>query len=188
MTEHDKQEKLTDLAQRIALLRDSLGYSQEEFAKLINIDIETYKEYEKTGFDIPISVLFHISNVCNVDMAEILTGTSAKLDTYQIVHAGQGREISRFPGYHFKDLAYKYTHKRMQPLLVTLDPNNKPTELVVHEGQEFNYVLDGEMTLVFADREVNLSKGDSVYFDPRLPHGQKTATDKPATFLTMILE
>ena len=133
-----------EIARRIEGIRDASGYTQEQMAKELNIDIETYKEYEKNGHNIPISVIFHIANKFNVDLSEILTGTSAKLDTYHVVKAGNGKEVDRYPGYNYTDLAFRYTKKIMQPLLVTLDPSDKPAALVSHSGQEFNYVLKGK--------------------------------------------
>jgi transcriptional regulator with XRE-family HTH domain len=181
-------EQFRELAQRIAGLRDACGYTAEEFAERLGVDPKIYQAYEETGFDVPASLLLHIANVCHVDMAEILTGTTTKLSTYQVVRAGKGKIVNRIPGYHFQDLANNYTNKIMQPLLVTLDPSDEPAELVTHAGQEFNYVTQGTVVLVFADREVELNVGDSVYFDPRIPHGQRCGSDSPATFVTVIAE
>ena len=33
-----------------------------------------------------------------------------------------------------------------------------------------------------------LEEGDSIYFNPNIPHGQRCGGDEPATFLTMITE
>ena len=74
----------------------------------------------------------------------------------------------------------------MQPLLVTLDPCDEPAALVTHSGQEFNYVTKGTVILVFADREIKLNVGDSVYFNPQIPHGQRCGSAESATFVTMI--
>ncbi len=182
------QQQFRELAQRIAGLRDACGYTPESFAERLGVDVEIYKAYEQTGFDVPASLLLHIANVCHVDMAALLTGTTTKLSTYQVVRAGKGKIVDRFPGYHFQDLAYNYINKIMQPLLVTLDPSDEPAELVTHAGQEFNYVTQGTIILVFADREVELHTGDSVYFDPGIPHGQRCGSESPATFVTVIAE
>jgi transcriptional regulator with XRE-family HTH domain len=176
------------LGQRIAGLRDACGFTQEEFADKLGVDRATYQSYEQTGYDVPASLLMHIANVCKVDMGDLLTGGAGHLDTYQVVRAGKGRVVDRFPGYHFADLAYNYAHKVMQPLLVTLDPSDEPAELVSHAGQEFNYVTKGQIILVFADREIRLDAGDSVYFDPSIPHGQRCGSTESAQFVTMITE
>jgi transcriptional regulator with XRE-family HTH domain len=180
--------QFAELAQRIAGLRDACGYDVEEFADLLGVDREAYRAYEQTGFDVPASLLMHIANVCKVDMGVLLTGVSTHLNSYQVVRAGQGRVVDRFPGYHFQDLAYNYQNKVMQPLLVTLDPSDEPAGLVTHAGQEFNYVIQGTVILVFADRELVLNVGDCVYFNPHTPHGQRCGSKIPAVFVTMITE
>lgn len=181
-------EEIREIAARIKEIREICGYDIEEFAKMLDVDKNVYAEYEEKGFDIPISVIYKIAKICNVDFSEILTGTSAKLNTYQVVRNGEGQTADRYPGYEFKDLAYLYANMIMQPFLVTLDPSDKPAALVSHSGEEFNYVLEGTVTVVFDGKEIVLNKGDSIYFNPKYPHGQKCGGDVPATFLTMIAE
>lgn len=110
-----------EIAQRIRELREVCGYTEEQLAEELGVDAETYKDYEKTGDNIPISVIYEIANKFKVDFTEIVTGVSAKLDTYHLVRNGEGRDVDRYPGYRFSDLAYKFSRKIMQPLLVTLD-------------------------------------------------------------------
>ena len=177
-----------ELGERISGLRDACGYEQEEFAAMLDVDLGLYRSYEEDGTDIPISVIYKIANICGVDFTEIMTGVKAKLDTYHVVKKGQGRDIDRYPGYRFQDLAFRYSGKIMQPLLVTLDPSDKPVSLVKHSGQEFNYVVSGTVCVNFDGAELILEAGDSVYFNPAYPHGQRCVGDKPAAFLTVISE
>ena len=181
-------DEIKEIAFRIRELRDICGFEVEEIAKELNIDPEVYKEYESNGKDIPISVIYHLAKLFCVDFSELVTGVSAKLTTYQVVRAGEGLVSDRYPGYVFRDLAYRFSKKMMQPFVVTIDPSDKPADLVTHGGEEFNLVLEGTVLLTFADQEIELHKGDSIYFNPSYPHGQKCASDVPAVFLTMICE
>ncbi|MEG0115376.1 MAG: cupin domain-containing protein, partial [Hydrogenoanaerobacterium sp.] len=79
-------------------------------------------------------------------------------------------------------------HKIMQPLRVTLDPSDAPAALITHSGQEFNMVLSGTVKVTFDKKEMLLNVGDSIYFNPRHPHGQSCVGNEPATFLTVIAE
>ena len=177
-----------EVGMRLAELRDACGYTQETMASELEISLDTYARYEETGEDIPISVIYHAAKVCGVDFTEIIYGAAARLDTYHIVKAGEGKSVDRYPGYAFEDLAFRYKSKIMQPLLVRLDPSDKPAALVSHSGQEFNYVLEGTVVLVFDGKEYVLNQGDSVYFNPMHMHGQRCGGDEPAVFLTMIAE
>ena len=181
-------ERKAEVGMRLRELRDACGYTLDDMAKLLGLGLDVYAGYEETGEDIPISTIYHVAKLCNVDFTEIIYGASAKLDTYHIVKTGEGKSVDRYPGYSFEDLAFRYKHKIMQPLLVRLDPSDKPAALVSHTGQEFNYVLEGTVILVFDDKELVLNAGDSVYFNPTHMHGQRCGGDSPAVFLTMIAE
>lgn len=179
---------LDQIGLRIKGLREACDVSVSEMANELGLTDEAYVEYETTGADIPISVIYHIAHKFGVDLTEIITGVRAKLDTYQVVKKGAGMSVDRYPGYAFQDLAWRYAGKIMQPLLVTIDPHKEPAELVTHSGQEFNMVLQGTMTFSFGDKEITLEAGDSVYFNPEYTHGQSCAGDEPVVFLTVISE
>lgn len=179
--------EINEIAQRVRELREVCGYSVEDLAKELGIDAKEYAKCEETG-DIPISTIYQIANKFGVDFTEIVTGVKAKLNTYHLIKKGNGRDVSRYPGYRYEDLAFRYSGKIMQPLMVTLDPSDEPAALVSHSGQEFNLVIEGEIILTFDDKEIVLSEGDSIYFNPMYPHGQKCKGDTKAKFLTVIAE
>ena len=180
-------ETINEIAARIRELREVCDYTVEQLASELGLSAAQYAAYEQNG-DFPISVIYEIANKFNVDFNELITGEPSRIDTFQVVRRGQGKSISRFPGYRFKDLAFRYADKIMQPLLVTLEPSDEPAKLVTHSGQEFNLVLKGKVAVIFEDREIILNEGDSIYFNPTYPHGQRCAGDTNARFLTMIAE
>ena len=179
---------LTEIGRRMEGLRDACGVSQEEMAQELDVSLDTYRDWEETGADVPISALYHMAHKFGVDLTELLTGTAAKLDTYHLVRWGEGKQVDRFPGYAYDDLAWRYREKIMQPLLVVLDPSDEPAALVTHHGQEFNFVLEGTVVITIGGQDLELNKGDCIYFNPELPHGQRCGGDVPATFITIIAE
>lgn len=179
---------LKELGERIKGLREACDVTQEEMASDLGVDAETLAQWELDGADIPISVVYHLSKRFGVDMTEILTGTSAKLDTYHVVRRGEGKVVDRHPAYHFEDMAWRYRSKIMQPLMVILDPSDEPAELITHKGQEFNFVVEGSVVVTVGDKEWVLNEWDSIYFNPEIPHAQKCYGDKPAKFVTIIAE
>jgi len=182
------REEMLMISERIRELREIFGIAQEEMARETGVDTAKYIEYESSGEDIPISVLYHISQKFNVDLSEILTGEPARISTMQICRRGKGKTIDRYPGYMFESLAPRFTHKIMEPLLVTLIPGEPEAALVTHSGQEFNLVLEGMIAITYDDKEHILNAGDAVYFDPTHPHGQKAIGKDKARFLTVITE
>lgn len=180
--------EINEIGARLRELREVSDYTVEQLAAELNVDPEVYRKYEQDGRDIPISLIYEVANKFGVDFTEIVTGTPARLDTYHIVRRGEGRVVNRNPEYHFEDLAYRYADKVMQPLLVTLEPTDAPAKLITHSGQEFNLVLEGTVVVVIGDKEFHLKAGDSIYFNPTIPHGQRCGSDVKARFVTVIAE
>jgi quercetin dioxygenase-like cupin family protein len=56
-----------------------------------------------------------------------------------------------------------------------------------HPGQEFNYMLEGQLKIIIGDNEVILNPGDSVYFDSALPHGMQAMNGRVARFVAVVL-
>ena len=182
-------QQITQVAERIKELREIFGYDTAEIAGKLNVPETAYLNYEVAGADIPISVVYNLANIYKVDMGEILSGISPKLNTISVVRKGEGIKVERFDGYIYENIAYKFAHKKMEPMIVTLEPDllgEKP-KLVTHKGQEINYCLEGEMIVYYDDQEIYLKEGDCVYLDPLHPHAQKAASpEKPAKFLVVL--
>ncbi len=178
----------SEIGARLRELREVCDYSVEALAAELGISPELYASYEENGKDVPISVIYEIANKFKVDFTEIVTGQSAKLDTWHLIRRGGGKVINRNPEYHFEDLAYRYANKVMQPLLVTLEPSDAVAKLITHSGQEFNLVLEGTVIVTLGDKDFVMNPGDSIYFNPTIPHGQRCGGDVKARFLTVIAE
>ena len=181
-------DKYQEIGARLRELREVSDYTIEQLAAELGIDPATYAAYEENGKDVPISIIYEIANKFKVDFTEIITGQTAWLNTYHLIRRGGGKNVNRNPEYHFEDLAYRYGNKIMQPLLVTLEPTDAVAKLITHPGQEFNMVLEGTVIITLGNKEIVMNPGDSIYFNPTIPHGQRCGGNEKARFLTVIAE
>jgi transcriptional regulator with XRE-family HTH domain len=176
------------IAARVRELRDILDVQIEDIAREIDVTTEQYIAYESGNDDIPIGKLYLIANALGVDPTLLLIGDNPRMVDYTLIRKGKGVSVERYEGYRFTSLAYNYIDRQMEPMIVDIDPNDKPAKLVTHEGQEFNMVLEGTVAITLQDKEYVLYPGDSIYFNPQIPHGQRAVGDAPARFLTVINE
>lgn len=181
-------EQIKLIASRIKELREIAGISPEKLASELEVSNETYLEYESGNIDIPVSFLYKISNKFNVELAAILTGDAPKLHTYSIVRKGKGVSVERRKQYKYQHLAYNFIHKKAEPFLVTVEPEDENSSIHYnsHPGQEFNYVLEGTLKVIISGYEIVLNEGDSLFFDSNINHGMKAIGDKPSKFLAII--
>ena len=182
-------EEISLVAKRIKELREIFGYNEDQIAEKLSVSAELYGKYESSGEDIPISALYILAGLYNVDMTDLLSGKSPKLNTLSVVRKGEGLWVERFAGYKYENIGFKFMHRKMEPFIVELNPGAARPEMVTHDGQEINFCIEGSMILYYDDNEIILTPGDCAYFDPSHPHGQKCASDdRKAVFLTVIHE
>jgi transcriptional regulator with XRE-family HTH domain len=182
-------EQIRNIADRIRDLREIAGKSAEEAAKELELTAEIYEKYESGETEIPVSMMYEIANMYNVELTEILTGEAPTLSMWCYVRKGSGVDVERTSKYKYQSLAYNFAHKKSEPFIVTVAPEDEgiPVYLNVHPGQEFNYVVEGVLKIVINGRELVLNEGDSLYFDSASPHGMKAVGDKPAKFIAIIM-
>ena len=178
-----------DIASRIRELRDVCDMERSELAEALGISEKEYAKYEDVEKDFPVSFLYELASIFKVDLTELLTGTAPRLANCSIVRKGEGIAVDRYEGYDFESIAYKFIGRRIEPMIVTVGPETElsPPELVSHSGQEFNFVLEGKITVLFGERKFQLNEGDCFYFDPTVPHAQCAYGGKAARFLTVIM-
>lgn len=179
--------QIKQIADRIKELREILDINAADLAENIGVSFDGYMAYETAEDDIPIGKLYLIADELGVDPTVLLVGEAPRMADYTLVRSGKGINVERYAGYRFSSLAYNYINREMEPMTVTLSQSDATPELVTHEGQEFNYVLSGKVAVTVGKREFILSTGDSIYFNPSIPHGQR-AVDGDAEFLTVINE
>ena len=175
------------IADRVRELRDILEISVEDMAEKIGVSVEQYLMYENAEDDIPVGKLYLMASEMGVDPTVLLAGQTPRMEEYTVIRGGKGVTVERYAGYRFTSLAFNFKNRDMEPMIVSLLPSDEMPELVTHAGQEFNYVLEGKVAVTIGKKTHTLEAGDSVYFNPALPHGQH-AVDAPAKFLTVINE
>ncbi|MBN2644982.1 MAG: cupin domain-containing protein [Desulfuromonadaceae bacterium] len=74
--------------------------------------------------------------------------------------------------YTYNSRAYGKTRHKMEPFDIEFFAREWSDELLVrHEGEEFLFLLEGEVEFRHGDQTFRLRPGDSVYYDSTEPHG-----------------
>jgi quercetin dioxygenase-like cupin family protein len=55
-----------------------------------------------------------------------------------------------------------------------------------HEGEEFLYVLKGQVEVAVGENQNLLKKGETLHFDSGIPHKLRNLSDEEAKFLVVI--
>jgi quercetin dioxygenase-like cupin family protein len=182
------QKPSEEIAPRLRALREAVGMDLEELARRTELPAEKIRAYESGTTEIPVSYLFVVAQVCGVDLTVLLSGGDAHLKEYSLVRKGEGLSVERRSDYQYKSLAYRFTHRRMEPFMVTV-PAKEEQELTYneHPGQEFIYLLEGRLEIRIGNNVLCLNPGDSLYFDSHIPHALRGLDGQEARFLDVLL-
>jgi transcriptional regulator with XRE-family HTH domain len=182
-------DQIKQIAERIKEIREISGNSAETLANKLGITTDLYLRYESGNTDIPVGVVFNISEIFNVELSVMLGGNNPKLRIYGVVRKGKGLKLERRKQYKYESLAYNFIHKKAEPFMVTIDPDSeeKLPEFNSHPGQEFNYIVEGTMLSIIDGHEVILNEGDSIYFDSGYKHAMRALNNQQVRFLAIVL-
>lgn len=181
-------QQFKEIGLRLAELREIREMTQEEVASRLGISLDEYLAYENGERDFSISFMYNVAKIFEVDVFNLLSGHSPNLTDCSVVRAGHEFYVKREGSYDYKHLAYTFKDKKAEPFFVEINPGDGEDKVLSHEGQEFDFVLSGSMRLTIGNMVYDLNKGDSVYFNSKIPHGLKAIGDKPLKFIAVVIK
>jgi len=183
--------QIAEVASRIREMRNVMGLSVEDVARVAQISPEQYKMYESGREDLPFSFIYSCARAFNMELTELLEGNNARLSSYTITRHGMGLLTAKEDGIELRNLAPLFRKKLSEPLWVTYEYSeelqNLPIHTSVHNGQEFDYIVSGQLKVKVGGHVTVLNEGDSIYYDSSTPHGMIATGGKDCIFIAVIL-
>jgi transcriptional regulator with XRE-family HTH domain len=178
------------LGERIRRTRETRGLNLEDISSRTGIDVDTLKRMESGEMAPPLGQLIRLGKALDMKMGYFISPGVDKPMT--VVRTDQRQPVSRYGekrseqyGYVYESLAPEKGNRLMEPFIVTLLPTDAE-EFSTHDGQEFLFVLDGEMKVQVGDQIQFLRSGDAVYYDSNQPHLVKSVGGSKTTILAVL--
>ena len=87
----------------------------------------------------------------------------------------------------YHPLAQQKAGRHMEPFIIDINPETTPEyKLSAHEGEEFIYVMEGEVEVEYGKDKYTLQQGDSIYYDSIVKHHLHGAPGKSAKILALV--
>ncbi|VVE14315.1 transcriptional regulator [Pandoraea horticolens] len=179
-------------------LRKKLKLTLQDASERTGLPISTFSKLEMGKMSLSFERLSAISTGLGIDFSELVSmladGSQAKakpagLGRRVIQRLGDGLPINS-SSYGYVYLAVELLQKKLVPMVgeiyaTTMDEFlSEFGDLQRHPGEEFMYVLEGEMELhTDLYTPARLKAGDSVYLDSMMGHAYLKASEGPCKVL-----
>jgi transcriptional regulator with XRE-family HTH domain len=176
---------------RLASLRKEHNLSPAELSARSGVGEDEIKAIETGRVSPSIAPLVKLSRALGVRLGTFLDDAGGEGPI--LCRSGQASEVMRAAGQaspqmgalSFYSLAKGKSGRSMEPFIVDVRPGSgSQPGLSTHEGEEFIYVLQGEVEIRYGSDNFRLVAGDSIYYDSIVPH--HVGSSAPAKVLAVI--
>jgi transcriptional regulator with XRE-family HTH domain len=176
-------------------LRLERGWSLAEVSRRSGLPVSSLSKVENNKMELTLDKLMRVSVALDADMAGLFAAPSSQFAPMEsngrrsITRTNDAKTIETHIG-RYRYLAYELLNKHSIPM--TIDVTAKSLEefgeFNRHPGEEFLYVLEGELDL-YTDTYLpaNLKTGDSIYFDSNMGHAYIAVGNKPCRILSICI-
>lgn len=157
-----------EIGRKIKEIRVRNGLTQEELADRAELSKGFISQVERDLTSPSITTLVDILKCLGTDLKEFFSDEEDK----QIVFNENDYFIKEDPELKnkIKWIIPNAQKNMMEPILVTLDEGGSIYPDNPHEGEEFGYVLKGNITIHIGKKVYKAASGDSFYFTPSSKH------------------
>ena len=177
------------IAKRIRKRRKRNDWTLEDLAKVTGLSKGHLSQIENGEKVPPIGTLTKIAFALGTTVSVLISGETAPPKFSKISF---GRRENRMPIRHveaasntrYESFGFNKPDRIMDTYVVTVGPEFPPKALV-HSGQEFVYVTEGDTDFYYDGKIYPLEQGEAVYFDSDRPHMGRSRNSEPAKVLVV---
>lgn len=167
----------TSVGNKIRSLREAKGIEQEALAERAQLPLEQIQYIENGGTLPGLAPLIKIARVLGVRLGTFLDDSQGMGAV--VSRGSELTESTRFSNHGSTDVDHMLYHslsegkenRHLEPFIIDILPvKDEEFSLSSHEGEEFIYVLDGQVEVVYGKHTHLLNAGDSIYYDSIVKH------------------
>lgn len=163
---------------RLRRMRSIRGRSLSEVAQAVGISTGFLSAIERSQMSPSVGTLRKLARYYKVSILDFYNPPDANP---HLVRPGERKVLQAGPGVTMELLAWGKTV--MEPHLFRVAPGSGSGEQYTHEGEEFLFVIKGELDISLDGSLYRLDRGDSFYFESTTPHRWTNAGKREAWVL-----
>jgi DNA-binding transcriptional MerR regulator len=153
------------LGARLRNLRRARKRSLAQVAEQAGISVAFLSALERSQMSASVGTLRKLARFYGVNILSFFNPTN---ENPHLVRPAERKRLLAGRGVRMELLAWGNTV--MEPHLFRIAPHAGSGDSYSHDGEEFLYIVRGQLAISLEDREFRLSTGDSFYFESNTPH------------------
>ncbi len=187
-------EEEVPVSRNVKAFREKMGLTLQQFADKVGFSPALLTQLENRMVSPSIGMLVQIANAFGTTVSSFIGG-KPELE-YSVVRKEDHTTLSRVglkegggkTPYIYESLGAGKAERKMEPFLLRLQPMSEPaTARSVHAGEEFLYVLSGEVEAFIGSNTELLKAGDCIYYNSTTPHHVHSAKEDEEANILVVL-
>lgn len=167
------------IGEKIKKSRNDKGLSLRDLAEKVELSASFLSQIEQGKASPSIENLKKIATALDVRVSFLIEDDEVQRNVDFVQKAQMKYIESRDSNTKMALLTVSNEEKTMEPILYEIGPGGESgRNYYSHSGEEFIYVIQGELTLYINESVYQLKEGDSLYFKSNQKHRFKNASKK----------
>jgi transcriptional regulator with XRE-family HTH domain len=164
-------------------LREARNWSAEELARKTGQTPDFISQVEADQMSPPVGFIINMARAMEVDPGTFLNKEEQSAIRDRRAQAFQQRTRN----YSYTTLTPDAENSHLRAFMVTIEPHlaHKPVAYK-HEGEEFIFVMGGELEFTLGSKTHVLKEGESIHFNSDIPHKLKSLSNEPTKCLVVL--
>lgn len=180
--------RLDEVGQRIRELRRGKGLTLEALSSMSGLSKSFLSDIERGRCDVTLTSLQRIADALGVGLSDLFPPPEPVPPGPRVVRAALRTEFRISDRQHtiYSLLGANLPDKRLDPLVVRLLPGHERPAPYAHQGEEFGFVLEGHLVVIWGNQEFDLGPGDCIHMSSQVPHTWENRTTETTTALWVV--
>lgn len=157
-----------EIGKKIKILRQEKNLTQDELALRCELSKSFISQLERDLTSPSISTLVDILESLGVTLKEFFSEEDDEKIVFKVNDFFEAEDSDL--GYKVEWIIPNAQKNQMEPIMLTLMPGGSYKEENAHEGEEFGYVLAGNIVIQIGNKHYRVHKGESFCYKPNNTH------------------
>ena len=164
-------------------LREARNWTQTELAQSTGQTPDFISQVETEQLSPPVGFILRMAQVMEVDPGTFLN----KEEQTAIKDRRAKAYHQRTQNYSYTTLTPEAENSHLRAFMITIEPHlaHKPVAYK-HEGEEFIFVITGDLEFTLGSKVHLLKAGESIHFNSDIPHKLKSLSNDPTRCLVVL--